>query len=106
VSQQAFDAFTRRAAAGVTRRSSLATLGGAGLATLIGGSLTVEAKKNNNKKDKKKIKKKSLQKCKGQIPGCENFITANGGNAAQLLCCDFLGTCDSTGFFACLVAAA
>ena len=84
MSEQAFDAFTRRAADSVTRRGSLATLGGAGLAALLGGSLTAVAKKkNNNKKDKKKDKKKAKQQCQKQVDECDTSV--------QIFCAQFNG---------------
>jgi len=111
MSQQNFDAFTRRAAENVSRRGSLATLGGAGLAALLGSALTADAKKNKNnnkktkKKIKKKIKKKSLQKCQAQVGQCQTIVTAQQGSAATLACCELLGTCDFTGLVACLEVA-
>jgi hypothetical protein len=105
VSQQAFDALTRRAAGSITRRSSLVTLGAAGLAALAGTSLTVEAKDKTKKKLKnlKKELAQSNQKCSQQVTDCETFVAALGGNAAQVECCSLLTTCDFSAFNQCLL---
>lgn len=104
---QAFDAFTRQAAVGVSRRSSLQTLAGVGLAAALVGPLAVEAK-NSNKKQKKKSKKKienaQNQKCAPQRDDCL-VVVAAGGNAAVLPCCESLAVCDFNGFIVCLVNA-
>ena len=104
MSQQHFDAFTRRAAESITRRGSLATLGGAGLAAVFGNSLVAEAKKNKTKKLKKKFKKQLAAQCQAEITQCQTFITANGGNSAQFQCCNFLATCDFLTTLNCVVA--
>ena len=110
MSEQGFDAFTRHSAESVTRRGTLATLGWAGLAALAGGSLTADAKdkkaKKAKKKAKKQIKKKSFVKCQAQAAECQTFILANGGNAAQLACCDFLAVCDFGPWLPCVQNAA
>jgi hypothetical protein len=85
------------------RRASVLTLG-AGLAA-VAAPLMADAKKNKGKQ----IKKKQRQKCQKQVEQCEPVAIAEcAGNpdpsclADLLRCCEFLGSCDFLGFFACL----
>ena len=106
-----FDALTRRsaprgpAAGGVSRRASIMTLGTAGLAAALGSPFTADAKKKGGKNKKKK---KCRDRCKPQVGQCTTAIAGLcAGDPTCLdsaLCCPILGSCDFSGFFACLVA--
>ena len=101
MSEQHFDAFTRRAAQAVSRRSSLMALGGATLAAVVAKPAITDAKKN---KSNKKAKKKARKKCKKQVGQCETFLGAQFPQGLQ--CCPFLSNCDTTQFLSCLFNAA
>jgi hypothetical protein len=77
-----FDAFTRRA--------TLLTMGSVGLAALA-SPLAADASKL----------------CKPQVAECSAalapLVEGNPNAAEQLACCSFLGTCNVTGFFDCLI---
>jgi hypothetical protein len=98
----AFDAVTRRHAAGVSRRSSVLTLGGAALAAAIATPELSHAKKKKGKDCKKKEK----QRCSNDIEACETTINLSCNDPAgcpeALLCCQ---SCSAEGFFECLIAA-
>jgi hypothetical protein len=65
MSESAFDAFTRRAAAAISRRSSLAALGGAALAAAVTGPSVVSVSKAG---------KRAKKKCKRQKNQCEDTV--------------------------------
>lgn len=103
MSTATFDAFTRRAADGVSRRASLMTLGGAVLAAVAANPTIAEAKKN--KKTKKKAKMKAKQQCQQQVAECQTSIQTfcqqqfNNGSASgceSLLqpCCQLMANCN------------
>jgi hypothetical protein len=112
MSTNAFDAFVRQAAAGVSRRASLRILGGAPLAAVLMGSSIVAARKSG-KKGKKKAKKQPQQACLAQVGQCRAYFTGACGSspdpgaceARNGSCCEFLGSCDAARFFSCLVEA-
>jgi hypothetical protein len=86
----------------LTRRASLLILGAAGAAALA-SPIAVDAKN--------KTKKKARKKCKKQVAPCITILTetnCGGGDPdciAQIQqCCQLVGTCDFTGFAACLAA--
>jgi hypothetical protein len=102
MSTHAFDAVTRRAAAGISRRSSLLTLGGAALAaTLAGPQLGVAKKKKG-----KDCKKKEKQRCTNDAAACRTTILINcedpAGCPEFLPCCD---ECSANGFLTCFILA-
>ena len=104
MSEQPFDALTRRAVGDVSRRASLLVIGATGLATMLGGSLTATAKKhkNNKKKDKNKDQQRAEQACEEQVAQCQSILSSIGGIPVnQLTCCEFLGTCDFPQFSLC-----
>jgi hypothetical protein len=101
MSEQSFDAFTRRAAQAVSRRQSLMALGGATLAAAAAKPSIAEAKKNKNKKAKKKAKKK----CKQQVPQCEAAVAQANGIPQQIQCCQFLSNCNAGSFVQCIASA-
>jgi hypothetical protein len=101
MSEQPFDALTRRAVGEVSRRASLLAIGATGLAAMLGGSLTATAKKNK-KKDKNKAQQRAEQECEEQVAQCQSILTSIGGIPVnQLTCCAFLGTCDFPQFSLC-----
>ena len=104
MSEQPFDALTRRAVGDVSRRASLLTIGATGLAALRGGSLTAAAKNHKQKKknDKKNAQQRAEQECEEQVTQCRSILTSIGGIPVnQLTCCEFLGTCDFPNFSLC-----
>jgi hypothetical protein len=107
MSEQPFDALTRRAEGEVSRRASLLAIGATGLAAMLGGSLTATAKNNKNnkrnkKKDKNKTQQRAEQECEEQVAQCQSILTAIGGIPVnQLTCCEFLGACDFPQFSLC-----
>ena len=104
MSEQPFDALTRRAVGDVSRRASLLAIGATGLAAMLGGSLTATAKKHKNKKkkDKKKDQQRAEQECEEQVAQCQSILSSIGGIPVnQLTCCEFLGTCDFPQFSLC-----
>ena len=116
MSTNAFDAFVRQAAAGVSRRASLRILGGAPLAAALMGPSIVGAKKSGKqgkKKAKKKAQQKPQQQCLAQVGQCRAYFTGACGSspdpgaceARNGPCCEFLGSCDAAGFFSCLAEA-
>ena len=104
--EQNFDAFTRRAAEGVSRRGTLMTLGGAALTAALTSPLGTEAKENNKKKrkkDRKKEARKAEQKCKQQVADGQSILNSLlDPTPGQLLCCDSLSTCNAALFISCL----
>jgi hypothetical protein len=103
VDTRSFDAITRRAA--------LMTLGSAGLATLAGLTqpMAADAKKKNRNKNKNKNKGDVNKRCKKQVGQCTITLAplceGNEDCPAILACCSFLGACNVTGFFDCLIEA-
>lgn len=108
---QSFDTLTRDAAGGLSRRSSLLALGAAGLAAII--PIPHPAAKRGKKKQKKQPAPPSSplpppveDRCAPQVAPCAASFTAQCGTdpscTSLIQCCDSLGTCDASGFFACL----
>jgi hypothetical protein len=91
----------------LTRHASRLSLGTAGLTGLAAQPtpVTADAKKRNGNK---KAAKKAKQKCQSQVEQCVSNTASlcNGGDAACLakteLCCAFFGSCDLSGWIACL----
>jgi hypothetical protein len=106
---RSFDTVTRQAAEGISRRSSLMSLTAAGLAALLAAPFAAEAKQGSKKKKKNRGAPAPVQQCPDlcapQVVSCTASFTAQCGTdpscLALIQCCDFLGTCDATGFFAC-----
>jgi hypothetical protein len=108
MSEQPFDALTRRALGDVSRRASLLVIGATGLAALLSGSLTAAAKKHKHKKKKNKQKgqQQAEQECEAQVAQCQSILNSIGGIPVnQLTCCEFLGTCDFPSFSLCFFGA-
>jgi hypothetical protein len=113
MSTNAFDAFVRQASAIVSRRTSLRLLGGAPLAAALMGPMTAGAKtsgKKIRKKAKKKAQLKAQQQCLAQIGQCRAFFAGRCESpdpseceARIAMCCEFLGSCDTTSFLSCLL---
>jgi hypothetical protein len=98
VSDSSFDAFTRHA--------SLISLGAAGMAAAAHPFAAAGKKKGKNRKkgDVNKL-------CKTQVEPCISIWmdTCGSDPLCQLTtqrCCQFFGTCDTTGFWTCLLGAA
>ena len=106
---RSFDSLTRHAAGGVSRRGSLITLGAAGLAAALSAPFAVEAKKKHGRKKKRQQSPPPPDRCTPQVEPCTAFMTSVCGGAAacpnQIACCSHFGSCDSSGFFACLILA-
>jgi hypothetical protein len=112
--RQTFDRLARLVSSRVSRRTTLKLGGAVGLASLT-GSLAVSAK--NGKKPNKKKKKNQpvplecppppLDRCPAEAQECTTIFTARcAGDPACLArvpCCSFLQTCDSAGFFTCIL---
>jgi hypothetical protein len=107
MTDNAFDAITRRAAEVVSRRSSLLTLGGAALTAAVGGPAVTRAAKKGGKKKKK-------DKCKRQGGQCREFVAeicADLVPPAEVEecentfdpCCSLLAKCKAGAFFDCVV---
>lgn len=107
---QSFDMLTRETARGVSRRASLMSLSAAGLAAILAAPFAAEAKKGGRKKKKNQgtpvPKQQCPDLCTPQVAPCTASFTAICGadpSCTRLIqCCDFLGTCDANGFFACV----
>lgn len=103
MTEQNFDAFTRRAAEGVSRRKSLVALGGATLAAIAAKPSIADAKQNSGKNANKKAKKKARKKCKKQVGQCNAFVMqmcARSRSPQQcqsdnLRCCESFATCNA-----------
>jgi hypothetical protein len=103
MSTHAFDAVTRRAAAGRSRRRSLLTLSGAALAATIATPARSEAKQRKGPDCKQKEK----QRCNSDAAACKATVNAicelePAQCAAMLACCE---TCSARGFLTCFAAA-
>ena len=89
----------------LTRRASIVTLGAAGLAATLGGSFTADAKKKGGKNKKKKT---CTNPCPAQVASCTTALTnicaGDPGCQDSIACCSSLGTCDVSGFLACVIA--
>jgi hypothetical protein len=109
-----FATLTQKAAKDVSRRASLLTLGAAGLSAIVASPFTSEAKKGRKKHRRNQSVPSSppvppeADRCAPQVAPCQTFVTATCGISStcpnQIQCCDLLGTCDASGFFACLAA--
>ncbi len=90
----------------LTRRASLMVIGMTGLPGLAGFAGLRAAIAKNRKKNS--TKKKARQKCKNQVGQCISSIYLVCGPigpdclALAEQCCLILGSCDVTGYFACL----
>ena len=105
MTDNAFDAITRRAADVVTRRSSVLAMGGAALAAVAGSTVTQAGKAG----------KKAKKKCKRQRGPCldtvELVCTELSDPGAELEecietfteCCGFLAKCQAEKFFECVL---
>jgi hypothetical protein len=110
MSEQTFDAFTRRAANAVSRRSSLAALSGVALAAGLLAQTTSAAKDNKAKKTKKKARKKckrQVDQCLDALPSvCEAVFGPADVPECVLFfdeCCEPLRGCNVSEAAACLV---
>jgi len=111
---RSFDRLSRRAA-GDGSRWPFAILSAPGLAAALTGRLGAEATVQASNQKKKKGKKNRqrcpppVDRCAPQVQTCVAILTAQCGNTASCqdgpACCALLATCDSVGFFACLVGA-
>ncbi len=66
-----------------------------------------ESRNRGKKRNKKKSgQEKVLSRCNSQVSECGTFVQENCNDAACLaavtVCCELLGTCDFTGFIACV----
>lgn len=118
---RSFNALASQITEGVSRRMSLAALGAAGLAA-IARPLAVTAKGKNQKKNRANKNKKAKRECQEQLAECTSqsalcaaqveqctavFNSLCAGDPAcldQAICCPSLGSCDITGFIACISA--
>ena len=100
----AFDAFTRRTAAGVSRRASFLALGGAALAAVATPPAIGEAAN-------KKAKKQAEKKCKKEVNQCRAFVTqecAKESDSAATCeaqaqpCCNAFAKCKASAALNCL----
>jgi hypothetical protein len=119
MSEQVFDAFTRKAAQAVSRRSSLAALSGAALAAgLLATPITSAAKDNKGKKAKQKAKKRCTQQEDQCHEAVQVFCTPAAAASAESVtaegtpefckqqfspCCEFFANCDARTGVACLL---
>lgn len=106
MTDHAFDAIARHAAAAVSRRSSLLALGGAALAASAVGPSVARAGKAG---------KKAKKKCKRQRGPCLDTVelvcaelTDPGAEREQCIetfteCCGFLAKCQAANFFECVL---
>ncbi len=109
MSTHAFDAIARHTAAEVSRRASLRILSGAPLATALMGPSIVGAKRSA-KKVNKKARKKAQQRCLAQVGQCRAYFAGacESPDPSECVariapCCEFLGSCDTASFLACLL---
>jgi hypothetical protein len=132
MNERAIDSLARGASVQQARRDTLKALAAAALVAVAGAPMATEAKNNgnngNNKNRKKRRNRGGAEQecppedctqeaeqavattCQAQVSPCETAILANCGNNAECLrilgCCQFLGTCNSPSFFACISAPA
>ncbi|MGH2613988.1 MAG: hypothetical protein ACRDJC_02015 [Thermomicrobiales bacterium] len=108
MAEPAVDVVAHRVADAQSRRSSLLGLGGAALAAVFTGPAVARAGKAG---------KKARKKCKKQSGPCQPFVMAicervflPGPNQDLCIeetaaCCEFLGRCNATAFFDCVLDA-
>jgi hypothetical protein len=101
----AFDAFTRQAAAAITRRTSLLTIGGGALTAAVAAPRLATAKKGGKKKNDKCKKQKA--KCQeGVQEFCENTPQPKDQEQCILIlseCCEFFKSCNARQGTLCLL---
>jgi hypothetical protein len=112
---RSFESLSRRAAGDGSGRWPFGILSAPGLAAALTGQLGAEATVQASNQKKKKRKKHQqrcpppVDRCAPQVQTCIAILTAQCGNTASCQdappCCALLATCDSVGFFACVVAA-
>jgi len=89
----------------LTRRAALATAGAAGAAAISTLASSSVAARNSNRKMKKRIDTRAKKKCHTQGEQCTARLEVECANdpgcLALIVCCEFAGRCDYTGFITC-----
>jgi hypothetical protein len=70
-----------------------------GLAVL--GAVAGEAKTRNSIR-KKLARRAANRKCRRQVGPCQETLAQQGVDPGLIVCCEFLRTCNTVGFFECL----
>lgn len=106
-----FDSLARQAAAGGSLPGPLAFLSAPGMASLV-RQIEGEGKKRGRQKTKRKQQARAcppvVDRCGPQGDECITILAAACAGEpsclSKLVCCGSLSTCDSAGFFTCLLA--